>query len=59
MTKALSLPAVLVVSPERVAKDIVTAITKSKNVIYTPWFWRFIMLVIIHLPAFIFKKLKL
>jgi decaprenylphospho-beta-D-erythro-pentofuranosid-2-ulose 2-reductase len=59
MTRALSLPSVLVVSPEKVAKDIIIAVTKNKNVIYTPWFWRYIMLAIIHLPAFVFKKLKL
>ena len=32
---------------------------KGESVVYTPFFWRFIMLIIIHIPEFIFKKLKL
>ena len=45
--------------PEAIAKGIQTAIFKKKNVVYLPWFWRFIMLIILHIPEFIFKKLKL
>ena len=45
--------------PEDVAKDIMTAFEKRKNIVYTPWFWRYIMLIIMHVPEFIFKKLKL
>ena len=45
--------------PEAIAKGIQTAIRKKKNVVYLPWFWRFIMLIILHIPEFIFKKLKL
>ena len=48
----------LVATPEAVAADIWKAVQKKRNVIYTPWFWRFIMLIIIHIPEFIFKKLK-
>ncbi len=59
MTKNLSFPKFLVASPEKVAGDIVTAVSKKKNVIYTPWFWRFIMFVIVHIPGFVFKRLKL
>ena len=49
----------LVASPERVAEDILKAVRKKRNVIYTPFFWRFIMLIIIHIPEFIFKKMKI
>lgn len=49
----------LVASPERVAEDIQKAVRKKKNVIYTPFFWRYIMLIIIHIPEFIFKKMKI
>ena len=59
MTQHLSLPKALVVSPERVATDIMNAIAKRKDVLYTPWFWRYIMLIIIHIPGFIFKRLKM
>ena len=45
--------------PEDVAKDIGDGLEKNKNIIYTPWFWRYIMLIICHVPEFIFKKLKL
>lgn len=49
----------LVASPEAVADDIWKAVIKRKNVIYTPFFWRYIMLIIRHVPEFIFKKMKI
>lgn len=49
----------LVATPEKVADDIWRAVQKRRNVIYTPFFWRFIMLIIIHVPEFIFKKMKI
>ena len=49
----------LVASPEDVAKDLWRAVEKKRNVVYTPWFWRYIMLIIMHVPEFIFKKLKI
>ncbi|MYI60968.1 MAG: SDR family oxidoreductase [Gemmatimonadetes bacterium] len=49
----------LVVPPERVAADIVRAYRQKKNVLYTPFFWRWIMLVIKSIPERIFKRLKL
>lgn len=45
--------------PEAVARGIVKAIDKRKAVIYLPWFWRGIMLVIKHVPEFAFKRIKL
>ncbi|MGA2655219.1 MAG: SDR family oxidoreductase [Gammaproteobacteria bacterium] len=59
MTKDLSLPGLLVVKPEVVAKDIYKAITRRKNTIYTPFFWCGIMLIIKMIPETIFKRLKL
>lgn len=49
----------LVASPDRVAADIVRAYRRKKDVLYTPFFWRWIMLVIKVLPEWIFKRLKL
>ncbi|MBU2937096.1 MULTISPECIES: SDR family NAD(P)-dependent oxidoreductase [Pacificibacter] len=49
----------LVAAPEKVASDIMKAVTKKKNVIYTPFFWRYIMLIICHIPEFIFKKMSI
>ncbi|MCB1616921.1 MAG: SDR family oxidoreductase [Pseudomonadales bacterium] len=42
-----------------VASDLENAIIKGKSSLYTPWFWRYIMLVIRHIPEFIFKKLSI
>jgi short-subunit dehydrogenase len=49
----------LVAPPERVARDIVTAWEKSRDVLYTPWFWRWLLLVIRLVPERLFKRLKL
>lgn len=49
----------LVATPDAVAKDILKAVEKKKNVIYTPFFWRYIMLIIRHIPEFIFKKMSI
>lgn len=45
-------------SPQRVAEDIVRAMEKGRLVIYTPWFWRWIMLVIRHIPERLFVRLR-
>ena len=45
--------------PESVAAGILRAIEKKKSVVYLPWFWRWIMLIIVHIPEFIFKRMKL
>lgn len=49
----------LVASPEDVAADIMKAVAKKKNTIYTPFFWRYIMLIIRHIPEAIFKKMSI
>ncbi|MDU8926097.1 SDR family oxidoreductase [Alisedimentitalea sp. MJ-SS2] len=49
----------LVAPPEKVASDILRAVEKRKNVIYTPFFWRYIMLIIRSIPEPIFKKLSI
>lgn len=45
--------------PDQVARDISAAIDKGQRVVYTPGFWRLIMLIIKHIPEFVFVKLKL
>jgi len=45
--------------PETVARGIFRAIKSRRNVIYLPWFWRFIMMVIRLIPEPIFKRMKL
>ena len=49
----------LVASPKRVARDIDRAIRRRRNTIYTPWFWRPIMLVVRMVPEFLFKRMRL
>lgn len=44
---------------DKVAKDIVNACLKKKNILYTPYFWRYIMLIVKTIPESIFKKMKL
>lgn len=46
-------------SPKKVAKDIVHAINSKKNILYTPWFWRYIMVIVGAIPEFKFKTMKL
>lgn len=46
-------------SADKVAADIDRAIEKRRSVLYTPWFWQYIMLIIKNIPEFIFKKLPL
>ncbi|MEM9974618.1 MAG: SDR family NAD(P)-dependent oxidoreductase [Pseudomonadota bacterium] len=49
----------LVASPDAVARDILKAAEKRRDVIYTPFFWRWIMLIIRMIPEPIFKKLSI
>lgn len=44
---------------EQVASDILRAVHKGRDVVYTRWFWRYIMLIIRHIPERIFKRLSL
>jgi len=48
----------LVASPEKVAKGIYKAIVKGEAVVYVPWFWRPIMLLVQLIPEAIFKRLR-
>lgn len=45
--------------PDAVAKDIIQAIEKKKDQLYTPFFWRYIMLIIRNIPETLFKRGKL
>jgi short-subunit dehydrogenase len=49
----------LFASPKAVATGIVKAIEKRRDVVYLPWFWCFIMLIIKHIPECIFKRMRL
>jgi decaprenylphospho-beta-D-erythro-pentofuranosid-2-ulose 2-reductase len=59
MTQDMSLPQALVVQPEVVARRMVKAIERRADVVYTPGFWFFIMLLIKSVPRAVFKRMKL
>ena len=56
MTAGMDLPSALTVQPDDVAKAIIKAHKRNRNVIYVHRSWRWIMLVVKCIPEFIFKK---
>jgi hypothetical protein len=59
MTEDLELPGPLTAQPDKVGTAVYDAFEKKKDVIYVLPAWRLIMLVIVSLPEFIFKRIKL
>jgi len=59
MTEGMDLPEKLTAQPEEVASDIYKAQKKGKNIIYTKWIWKWIMLIICNIPEFQFKKMSI
>ncbi len=49
----------LFAQPSSVGKGIYKAINKRRNVVYLPWFWRPIMLIVKSIPEPLFKRLSL
>ena len=60
MTAAVAKGGPLWAKPERVAQDIVRAMDRGgPAILYTPWFWQWIMLIIRLVPEPIFRRTKL
>lgn len=59
MTQGLSIPQMLVVPTDKVAVNILKAINKKKDTLYTPWFWYWIMLIVNNVPNVLFKRTNL
>lgn len=59
MTEGMDLPSLLTAQPEDAARQIYRAQQKNKNVIYVKWMWQWIMLIIQHIPEFIFKRMSI
>jgi len=59
MTAAFEKKGLLWAKPDVVAGLIVKAAERGGPVVYAPAFWRWIMLVIHHLPTFLFNKLNI
>ena len=50
---------ILWAKPEKVADRIYSAVNSQRDVVYAPWFWRYIMLIIRMIPELLFKRLDL
>jgi len=59
MTSQFEKKGALWAQPETIAAGIVRAIEQRRNVVYLTWIWRWIMLIIRHIPEAIFKRLSL
>ena len=59
MTAGMDLPARLTAQPKEVAEHIYKAQLRGKNIVYTKWMWRWIMLIIRSIPEFQFKKMSI
>ena len=46
-------------NPERVARDIERALRSGFGIVYTPWFWRWIMTLVVHIPERLFVRTTL
>ncbi|SFG20812.1 Short-chain dehydrogenase [Duganella sp. CF458] len=49
----------LMASPEAAGAHIAKRVREGADVVYFPFFWRYIMLIIRNIPEFIFKRMKL
>jgi len=49
----------LFAQPRKVGKGIYQAMMKGKEVVYLPWFWRPIMMIIKSIPESVFKKVSI
>lgn len=47
-----------VISPQQCADGIWKAIKSRKQVVYVPWWWRWLMLAVRNVPSFIFRRLS-
>lgn len=48
----------LFASPAQVASGLVRALDRGRSVVYLPWWWRYLMLVVRAIPESVFKKLS-
>lgn len=59
MTEGMDLPEKLTAQPEEVAEDIYKYQQGGKDRIYSKWMWRWIMLIIRHIPEWLFKRMSI
>tara|TARA_B100000315_G_scaffold43802_1_gene38748 strand:+ start:3286 stop:4014 length:729 start_codon:yes stop_codon:yes gene_type:complete len=58
MIKDLNLPKIIVTKPNVVAVDIYKGWQKKKDIIYTPFYWRFIIYIVQLIPENLFKRIN-
>ncbi len=58
MTEHMDLPGKLTAQPEEIGRAVYRAQQKGKDVLYTKWYWGWILLIFKHIPEFIFKRMK-
>ena len=58
MTAQITIAKPLLATKQQSAKDIYKAIKKKRNIVYTPWFWRWIMIIVHYIPETLFKKMS-
>lgn len=59
MTKDLALPNLPIVPADRVADDIYKGFVNAKPIFYSPWYWRWIMLLSRNIPERIYMRMNL
>jgi short-subunit dehydrogenase len=59
MTRGMNLPSLITAQPEQVALDIYRAHKAGRAMVYSRWYWRWIMLVVRLLPRWLFHKTNL
>lgn len=59
MTEGMDLPGILTARPQEVAEDVFKAWKNNRNIVYTKWFWRYIMMAIKSIPERYFKRMEL
>jgi len=59
MTEGMDLPEKLTASPDEVAEAVFKAQQRGKDVLYTKWIWKWIMLIIKMIPEWKFKTMSI
>lgn len=59
MTNNIKMNKYLTATPEKVAKDVHKAWKRKRDIVYTPWYWKYIIIIIKIIPEKIFKKMNL
>lgn len=59
MTAHIPTKGALWATPDDIGQGIIRAVNHKRDIVYLPWFWRIIMLIIRSIPEAIFKRLSL